>query len=210
MFRVVFASTHFSLRDHHSISCGSESQSCPLNLLEDGANADGGVAERAVQRRAAQRIRVGGESKARSLTDVAQVSRLARVGVCGGPVTTFARTCLGAGARDRAGGATSRRPEPGRAPKRRRRHDRPGDIPGCRFRVTGRRDVAIASALRRCPSGPAGAGAISLRSIPGKRAHPAPGRGPFCEPLLTLTKCMTASKRRSGAPQNAIASEEIR
>jgi len=44
-----------------------------------------------------------------------------------------------------------------------------GALPG-----SGRQDVAIASALRRCPSGPAGAGAISLRSIPASvlRSHP--------------------------------------
>jgi hypothetical protein len=57
-----------------------------------------------------------------------------------------------------------------------------GALPG-----SGRRDVAIASALRRCPSGPAGAGAIcpatagpsplrsgSLRSIPAPPLAPLP------------------------------------
>jgi hypothetical protein len=40
------------------------------------------------------------------------------------------------------------------------------------LRGSERRDVAVASALRRCPSGPAGAGAISLRSIPAPPSLP--------------------------------------
>jgi hypothetical protein len=46
---------------------------------------------------------------------------------------------------------------------------RGGAIFGVMLRITGRRDVAVAALRRAHPAGPAGAGAMSLRSIPALR-----------------------------------------